>query len=89
MKRARLIVGGDVQGVSYRYHAKKEADRLMLTGWVRNEPNGDVYIVVEGEDDKVNRFVKWAKSGSPMAEVEDIDVSEEKYTGEEPPFEVR
>jgi acylphosphatase len=89
MKRVRLIVTGDVQGVGFRYHAQKEAERLALTGWERNEPNGDVYIVVEGEDEKVDKFVKWAKSGSPLAEVENIDISEEKYTGEEPPFEVR
>ena len=89
MKRARLIASGDVQGVSFRYHAKKQAEKLGLAGWVRNEPNGDVYIVVEGEDENVDKFVKWSKSGSPLAEVEDIDISEEKYTGEEPPFEVR
>jgi acylphosphatase len=89
MRRAKLIVHGDVQGVFFRHHTKKEAESLDLKGWCRNEPDGSVYIIIEGEDKKVEKFIKWAKQGSPLAEVEDLQIFEEKYTGNELTFEIR
>lgn len=89
MKRLRLKVTGDVQGVFYRHYAKEEAGKLGLAGWVRNDPDGAVFMIVEGEDDSVTKFADWAKEGSPMATVDSIDVSEEEYTGDLEGFEIR
>lgn len=89
MKRVRITVTGDVQGVFYRHYAKKEAQSLGVFGWIRNESNGDVYIIAEGEDKPVDKFGKWAKTGSPLSEVENVEIVEEKYTGKETEFEVR
>jgi acylphosphatase len=61
MKRVKIVVRGDVQGVFYRHNAKKEAEKLGVKGWCRNEPDGSVYMIVEGADDKVERFVNWSK----------------------------
>ena len=41
-------VTGRVQGVGFRYCACREADRLGLTGWVRNSDEGDVEVHAEG-----------------------------------------
>jgi len=89
MKRVKMNIVGDVQGVFFRHFAKKEADVLELTGWCRNESDGSVFAVVEGEDKNVDKFVKWAKEGSELATVEDLEVTEEKYTGLEKEFEIR
>jgi len=89
MKRVKMNVVGDVQGVFFRHFAKKEADSLSLTGWCRNESDGSVYAVVEGEARNVDRFVHWARQGSELATVENLDVTEEKYTGLEKEFEIR
>lgn len=89
MKRVKITVIGDVQGVFYRHNAKKEADILGVQGWCRNESDGNVYLVAEGEDKAVDKFVKWARVGSPISTVADIEVVEEKPTGTEGAFEIR
>lgn len=74
IKAYSIKVCGDVQGVNYRYFAKREAKSLDLTGWAKNEQNGTVSIFVQGEAESVQRFVDWAKQGSPMATVERVAV---------------
>ncbi|RMF27840.1 MAG: acylphosphatase, partial [Cyanobacteria bacterium J083] len=67
MKRVKAIVSGKVQGVGFRMHTLKQAKKLNLKGYVRNLSNGNVEIVAEGEDEKVDSLINWAKSGSPLA----------------------
>ena len=47
MQRAHLIVHGLVQGVFFRYNAKKEALNLGLKGYTKNLPDGTVEFVAE------------------------------------------
>jgi acylphosphatase len=74
IKSFLIKVSGDVQGVSYRYFAKKEAQGLGLIGWAKNEHDGSVTIFIQGDPGKSQQFVDWAKEGSPMATVERVDV---------------
>ncbi len=80
--RARVIVTGRVQGVYYRSYAEDEARRLHLTGWVRNQRNGSVEMVIEGEERDVQAMIAWSRQGSPVSRVEDVEVAWEAYTGE-------
>ncbi len=89
MKRLRIKVIGDVQGVFYRFSAKIVADNSGITGWAQNEPDESVSMVIEGEAEALQSFVKWAKKGSPMAEVDKVLVVEEDYKDEFKDFEVR
>lgn len=74
---ARMLkVLGDVQGVSFRHWAKKEAEKLGLLGWAKNEYDGSVSIFVQGEDVTVQEFIDWSKKGSPMSTVEQIEVND-------------
>ena len=68
-----LVVHGRVQGVSFRYHARHAAERLGVTGWVRNQPDGSVALHAEGEADAVERFVEWCDHGPPAAVVRRVD----------------
>jgi acylphosphatase len=88
-KRAKLNIIGDVQGVFFRHFAKKEADALEITGWCRNESDGSVFAVVEGEAGNVDKFIRWAKRGSELSTVDEVQTTEEKYTGLEKEFEIR
>lgn len=88
MKRYELIVSGDVQGVFYRHHALKKAKELDLKGWIKNEANGTVTIIVEGEEDALRDFVDWAWEGSPMSDVEDVAFEIIEATGEFRNFEI-
>ncbi len=71
-KAARLIVRGKVQGVWFRASTEKEANRLGVTGWVRNCPDRTVEIFAEGPE--LREFIHWCRQGPPLAEVETVDV---------------
>lgn len=88
MKAVRLTVTGDVQGVSYRYFARAEAKKLGLAGFAKNEHDGSVTIFVQGDDLKIQEFVEWAKEGSPMASVENVELDEAELNDSER-FEVK
>ena len=69
MKRLIIRVSGRVQGVFYRASAKKEATRMGICGIVKNEPNGDVLLEAEGNDDNLAEFIAWCKKGPSGAQV--------------------
>lgn len=71
-----LLIVGRVQGVSYRAHAKAQALRLGLSGWVRNLGSGEVEAVVAGPPQDLAAFVDWAHLGPPNARVTRIDIAE-------------
>jgi acylphosphatase len=76
-----VTVQGRVQGVSFRYYAQKEAGRLGVHGWVRNEPDGSVLAHVEGEADAVNDMVVWLRHGPRAAHVRECAVRGAAPTG--------
>ncbi|OGP14206.1 MAG: acylphosphatase [Deltaproteobacteria bacterium GWA2_54_12] len=82
MVRAHLIIEGLVQGVSFRASAVEAAKTAGVVGWVRNNPNGAVEAVLEGEEEKVNRLIKWCRTGPPMARVEKVNLSWEPFKNE-------
>lgn len=72
MRTVHLIVKGRVQGVSYRASAKEEADRLSITGWVRNTPEGHVEITATGSDAALKAFTAWCHRGPSHAHVTNL-----------------
>jgi acylphosphatase len=72
--RANLLVRGKVQGVFFRATTLETAQRLRLTGWVQNLPDGRVEIMVEGPRRTVEELIAWAHVGPPMADVEQVEV---------------
>ena len=71
-ERCHITVSGHVQGVCFRIYTENEAQRLELTGWVRNMPNGNVEIVAEGEPSALCKLRDWCKQGPPMARATSI-----------------
>jgi acylphosphatase len=45
----RIIFTGRVQGVGFRYTAHSIASSRRVTGYVRNLPDGDVEMLVQGD----------------------------------------
>jgi acylphosphatase len=85
---ARFIVKGTVQGVFFRQFVKEGADELKLKGFVRNLENGDVEIVVEGEDDAIERLKNRVKKGPKHAQIRDVIVEKRKWSGDFNEFKV-
>lgn len=80
--RATIIVLGKVQGVFYRASAMEEAQRLGLSGFVKNLPDGAVEAVVEGERSPVEQFASWCRAGPPAARVDEVRVRFSPFRGE-------
>lgn len=73
-RRARLLISGVVQGVFFRSSAALEAKRFGLVGFARNRMNGDVEVVVEGEERAVQKMIEWCHKGPRMARVDRVAV---------------
>lgn len=69
MTTRHLEIRGRVQGVGFRDALCVQAQRLGLTGWVRNRADGSVEAVVQGTDAAVGQLVTWARRGPPLASV--------------------
>lgn len=76
-KHLNIKVYGLVQGIFYRATAKKEAEKLGIFGFARNEPDGSVYIEAEGEEKDLNQFIKWCKTGPSLSRVDKVEITEE------------
>jgi acylphosphatase len=75
MNESRIIIKvfGLVQGVFFRYTTRKIARRLGLTGYVKNMPDGSVFIEAEGPKDKLNELLKFSNVGPKNAQVDHVD----------------
>ena len=69
-----LSITGRVQGVFFRATAKKEAERLGVTGWVRNRDDGSVEAHVEGARVAVDDLVERLREEPAAAKVHGIEV---------------
>ena len=87
--RARITVGGRVQGVSFRAHTERTARALGLAGFVRNLPDGSVEIEAEGEAEAVNALIAWSKQGPPAARVAGQKIEMLPATGGDAGFAIR
>ncbi len=90
MKRAIIIAKGRVQRVGYRDLIADRAMDLGVVGFVENQPDGTVKIVVEGEDEILEEFVRKAHpEDDPMIRITLVDVNYEKVTGEFEHFKIK
>ena len=81
MTAVDVTVQGRVQGVAFRYYAQREAGRLDVHGWVRNEPDGTVSGHFEGDAAAVDALVDWCRRGPIGARVTNVAVREGADTG--------
>lgn len=70
--RVRVLITGRVQGVFFRESARREAERLGVSGWVRNLPDGRVEALFEGPPPAVGELVQWCHHGPDGALVEGV-----------------
>jgi acylphosphatase len=85
----RAQVHGAVQGVGYRYFARREALRLGLVGYVRNLANGTVEVVAEGAVTDLEAFLQRLQWGPSEAEVQWVDSSWTEAAGVFTDFQIR
>ena len=81
MIRYRVIVHGFVQGVFFRDTVRRHAVASGVSGWVRNNADGTVEAVFEGEPSEVERLVALCREGPRGARVDRVDVTSEEPEG--------
>ncbi|MBI2033302.1 MAG: acylphosphatase [Candidatus Levybacteria bacterium] len=86
--QVHFFILGFVQGVGFRQFVKTQADRLRLTGWVRNLSDGQVEVVSQGEKTAIESLVALCKKGPILAEVKKIEVLWEEPNQEYSSFDI-
>lgn len=84
MACARFHVAGRVQGVFFRASTRTQAQRLGLSGYAKNLPDGRVEVLASGAADALAELERWLHSGSPAARVEHVtreDLAEQALSG--------
>jgi acylphosphatase len=76
MVHKKILIKGSVQGVGFRYATRKVADQYNINGFVRNLPDGNVYVEAEGTEAQVEEFIRWCHIGPPHARIVSVFVEE-------------
>ncbi|HXW04910.1 MAG TPA: acylphosphatase [Vicinamibacterales bacterium] len=87
--RRRILIGGRVQGVGFRFFTEARAMAEGLHGWVRNLPDGRVEALLEGDEEGVDRVEAALRRGPSHAEVESFVVEVGVPSGRATGFSVR
>ncbi len=70
----RIRVCGRVQGVGFRWNAAREAWKREITGYVKNMPDGSVYIEAEGHPEQLDSYLEWCRKGPGAGYVTSVEV---------------
>ncbi len=76
MKAVKVIIYGKVQGVGFRNFVFLHAKKLNIKGYVKNNPDGTVEAVFEGDENSINKMIELCKKGPERARVDKIDIKE-------------
>ena len=80
--RRRVLALGRVQGVWFRESARRRAEDLGVSGWVRNRADGAVEAELEGAEEDVAVLVEWFRLGPSGARVDDVETEQREPTGD-------
>ncbi len=89
MKRVRVSVFGQVQGVGFRFFAQECASMCEVTGWVKNEWDGSVTLEIQGDEGEAERFLAILRLGNRYAYVDRLTKEEVPVLEEERGFHIR
>ncbi len=86
---AAVVVKGNVQGVGYRYFCYQKALSFGVTGWVCNDPEGSVSLLLEGEKEVLVDLVELLREGPASSRVDDVEIEWRDYSQTMKTFEMR
>jgi len=85
----RYKIHGRVQGVGFRHSTLRTAVSLGIKGYVRNLYDGTVEVLAEGNENSMNQFVNYLKTGPRMARVERVELIEQNAENKYGDFHIR
>ncbi len=81
MQRITALISGQVQGVGFRFFARKKAFELGLSGYAENLADGRLEVVAEGRRGDLEHLLHHLRQGPRGARVEHVDVQWSEATG--------
>ena len=88
-QQATLTITGRVQGVFYRSETQKMAQKLGLSGYVKNNADGSVTAVAQGDEIRLKQFIEWCKKGPEGAAVDKVITTRQPHKGLFTGFEIQ
>ncbi len=82
IKKLVARVRGKVQGVGYRFFVQHQAALLGLKGVARNQLDGSVEVILEGEEEKLRKILRLLHIGPPLSRVISVEHSFHEASGE-------
>ena len=77
MHQIRVLISGNVTGVSFRAFLKERARELNLKGWVKNNPDRKLEAVFQGYKFNLEKIIIYCHQGSPSSFIKEVRISEE------------
>ena len=88
--KASIKVTGIVQGVGFRFYVERMAEILNITGWVKNEWDGSVFVLAVGTEESVRDFIITLEKGPTFSRVDNVEVKIENVDfNDYPDFKVK
>ena len=72
MKTFHYLISGRVQGVAFRHYTVREAEKLGISGTVKNLVSGDVEVFAQGAEAEISQFESFLHIGPRSARVERV-----------------
>ncbi len=85
----KVLISGKVQGVFFRMETRKAAQKIGVTGYVKNRSDGSVEAVFQGTPDQVARMEKWCHTGAPASRVDQVVTEDLPSAPDFSTFEIR
>lgn len=88
IKEVFIKIYGRVQGIGFRYWTVKTADRIGgISGWVHNDTDGTVEIMMRGEEAALDQMIVACHQGPALARVDQVVFITGRWSGFLPPIE--
>lgn len=84
-----IFIYGRVHGVGFRFFTLEKAKEIGLKGWVQNNYDGSVEIMIQGEEEKLDLFVSEIEMGNELSIIEFIDIRQIYEEKEYKHFEIK
>ncbi len=87
-QRREVYYSGRVQGIGFRYTARRIALQFAVTGYVKNLPDGRVELVVEGRAEEIQAMLRAVQTEMGRY-IRDVRETPSRATGGFSSFDVR
>jgi acylphosphatase len=76
MRTIYVRISGKVQGVWFRASTKQEAEKIGVTGWVKNTLDGEVEAIFQGSKEQIQLIIDWCHHGPLLSNVTNLIVKD-------------